>query len=171
MRQEADCDGGQGFTLMEMMLVITIAGIAASIALPAFASWRSRSAVDSAAQTLLAHFKQARVTAMAENRSVSITFTGSSYTFDADLNGSCGLCKSEIVPFSQFSSGLKITKNNQAQIAATQTFKSRGTTGSATIYFCYQGFSKRIVLNTIGRAYLCMPSETSTACTNAYTCT
>jgi len=174
-RQEAgygaDCDGEQGFTLFEMILVITIVGITASIALPVFSDWRARSAVDNAAMTLLANFKQARVKAMAENRSVSITFTSSNYTFDADLSGTCGLCKSEIVPFSQFSSGLKITKNNQTQIAATQTFKSHGTTGSKTIYLCDKGFSKRIVLNLIGRAYLCTPSETSTSCTKAYTCT
>jgi len=170
-RQGANCADERGFTLFELIIVITILGIASAIAVPAFSSWRSRTAVDSAAKSVLAHLKQSRVKAMAENRNVSITFTSSSYTFDANTSGNCGLCKSETIPFSQFSSNLKITTNNQAQVAATQTFKSRGTTSNRTIYFCVQGFSKRVVINIIGRAYLCTPGETSASCTGAYTCT
>ncbi|MDQ6986653.1 MAG: GspH/FimT family pseudopilin [Mariprofundaceae bacterium] len=170
-RQEAGYDSARGFTLFEVIIVVAIIGIVSAVAIPTFSEWRARSAVDNASKTLLAHLKQARVMAMAENRSVSITFTSSSYTFDADLSGNCGLCKSRVVPFSEFSKNLNISKNDQAVVAATQTFKSRGTTGANTVYFCLQGFTKRISINIIGRAYLCMPTDTNNSCTKPYTCT
>ncbi|MDX8391298.1 MAG: prepilin-type N-terminal cleavage/methylation domain-containing protein [Mariprofundaceae bacterium] len=170
-RQGPNRGSERGFTLFEVIIVVAIIGIVSAIAVPTFSTWRARSAVDSASKTLLAHFKQARVTAMAENRNVALTFGASSYTFDADTSGSCGLCKSQTVSFSEFSSNLKITTNNQAVVAATQTFKSRGTTGSKTIYFCLQGFTKRIVVNIIGRAYRCDSTDTNASCTGSYTCT
>jgi len=163
--------GNRGFSLIEMLVVIGIIGIVAAIAIPNFASWRERQAVNSAANSLLSHMKQARAVAMAENRSVKITFAGDNYTYDADTAGNCGLCKPQIVPFSDFSSNLKITKSDQALVAETQTFSSRGTTGNNTIYFCSNGFTNRIVVNIIGRSYRCESGDTSTACTSAYTCT
>lgn len=137
-----------GFTLVEIMVVITIVGILATISMPAFASWRNRTAVSSAATSLLAHMKQARTKAMAENRSVSIAFTSTTYTFDADTTGSCGLCKSQTVSFSSFSSTLSVSPTT------TRTFSSQGTANSGTITLTANGVSRTITLNVIGRAYL-----------------
>ncbi len=160
----------QGFSLMELIVVIAIVGIMASIAIPSFSSWRARSGTRNAAQSLLAHLKQARTLAFAENRSVSITFTSTSYTFDADTTGSCGPCRNEQVTLGQFSSNLAITRQDIAEIPTTKTFSSRGTANSATIYLCASGYSRRIVLNIIGRAYACGSGDTSASCTNTYNC-
>jgi len=163
----------RGFTLLEVMIVIVIVGVMAAIGIPSFSSWRENQAVRNAAQALLVQLKQARTLAMTENRTVSITFgvdaNGSEqYTYDA---GSSGPEKNVVVSYQKkFSGNLHITKNDPTQQPNTLNFKSHGTVGNATIYFCSAGHSKRIGLNRIGRAYLCGPGDTSISCTQAYTC-
>ncbi len=140
----------RGFTLLEVIIVMAIMGIVAAIGFPAFSEWNEKQAVRSAAQAVLAHMKQARIMAVADNRSVSITFTSTSYTFDADTtsDSSCGLCKNEAVSLAQFANNLTITS------AATRTFSSRGTANSGNITVTSGSSSKVITMNVIGRAYL-----------------
>ena len=134
---------------MEMMIVIIIIGIMAAIGIPSFSSWKEKQAVSNATASLLSHFKQARNLALAENRSVRITFSSSAYVFDADTtgDGSCGPCRDESIGYSQFSSNLSISPTT------TRTFTSQGTANSGTITLTAAGQSKAIVMNIIGRAY------------------
>jgi len=138
----------QGFTLLEMMIVMIIMSIMAAVAIPAFSSWREKQSVRNAAQSLLAQMKQARVLAVAENRSVSFTFTSTSYIFDADTTGSCSTCKKELNSLSQYSSQLVVSPTT------TRTFSSRGTSNSGSITLTAGSFSKTITMNILGRAYL-----------------
>ena len=133
-----------GFSLIEMMIVIIIIAVMTAIAIPAFADWRERQSVRSAAQSLMAHMKQARVLAIAENRTVSITFTSTSYTYDA---GACGQCRAEVVSLGQFGSTLSVAPTT------TRTFSSRGTANLGTVTLTAGSTNKSIVLNVIGRAY------------------
>jgi len=141
-------DKQSGFTLLEVMVVMVIMAVMAAIAIPAFSSWREKQSVRNAAQSLMAQLKQARVLAVAENRSVSITFTSTSYTFDADTTGSCGTCKNELNNLSQYSSTLTLSPTT------TRTFSSRGTANSGSINLIAGNYSKKITMNVIGRAYL-----------------
>jgi len=137
----------RGFTLFEMLIVIAIVGLISAVAVPNFSAWRERQAVNSASKSLLSHMKQARVIAMAENRSVKITFAADSYTYDADTAGTCGLCKPKTITFTNFSENLSISPTT------TRTFSSRGTVNSGTITLVAGGYSHALVLNIIGRAY------------------
>lgn len=130
------------------MIVIVIIGVLAAIGIPSFSSWKEKQAASNAASSLLSHFKQARNLALAENRSVRITFSSTSYTFDADTTGSCGPCRNESIGYSQFSSNLTISPTT------TRTFTSQGTANSGTITVSASGNSKDVVMNVIGRAYL-----------------
>ncbi len=138
---------GLGFTLIEMLVVIAIIAIVSIIAIPAFSTMHEHGAVNSATNSLLAHLKQARVLAMAENRSVSITFSSTGYTYDADTSGTCGLCKPDTVSYSDLSNNLTVTPTT------TRTFTSRGTANSGTIKVAAGSYSHSITLNIIGRAY------------------
>lgn len=137
-----------GFTLLEVMVVMIIMSIMAAVAVPAFSSWREKQAVRNAAQSLLAQMKQARVLAVSENRGVSITFTSTSYVFDADTTGSCTTCKQELNNLSQYSGKLSVSPTT------TRTFSSRGTSNSGSITLTAGSYSKTITMNVIGRAYL-----------------
>ncbi|MDQ6998085.1 MAG: GspH/FimT family pseudopilin [Mariprofundus sp.] len=143
-------DRQRGFTLLEVIIVMAIMGIVAAIGIPSFSDWREKQAVRSAAQALLAQMKQARIMAVADNRSVSINFTSSSYTFDADTtnDNSCGLCKNELVPLSQFANNLTVSPTTR------RTFSSRGTANSGRVTLTSGGSSKIITINVVGRAYL-----------------
>ena len=131
--------------------MIAIIGIASTVAVPTFNTWRERSAANSATSALLSSLKQARVIAMAENRNVKITFGANSYTYDADPAGTCGLCKPHTVSLSNFSNKLAVTIN---RTPAETIFYSRGTVNqTSTITVAAGDFRHQISLNIIGRAY------------------
>lgn len=132
---------------MELMATIAIVGVIIAIAIPSFSNWRERNAAANATSSLMAHLKQARILAVAENRSVSITFAANNYVFDADTTGSCGPCRNQSVAYSQFSGHVSISPTT------TRTFTSQGTANSGTITVSSGGHSRQITLNVIGRAY------------------
>ena len=157
----------RGFTLIEVIIVMAIMAIVAGIAIPSFSANIESQAVRNAAQTLLSHMKQARVRALAENRVVSIKFAVDSYVFDA---GTTGVEKKVTVKYSGFSSNLSLTKKNSSAKPNTLNFRSRGTVGNTTIDFCSSGFTKRITINSIGRARLCLAADSTTPCTDPHVC-
>jgi len=157
----------RGFTLIEVIIVMAIMAIVAVIAIPSFSANIEKQSVRNAAQTLLSHMKQARVRALAENRVVSIKFAVGSYVFDA---GTTGVEKKVTVQYSEFSKNLSITKKNSSAKPNTMNFRSRGTVGNTTVDFCSSGFTKRITINKIGRARLCLASDTLAPCSDPHLC-
>lgn len=141
-------ESSAGFTLIELIIVLVIAGVLAAMAWPAMSGWRHRQAVQGAAQTLVGHLKQARNLAIAENRNVSIVFEQARYVFDADTTGHCSKCRKIVVDYAQFAPDLSITPTT------TRTFTSRGTVNFGVISVTSHGEKKRIILNAIGRAYI-----------------
>jgi len=144
----------KGFTVLELMVVITIAGIMATIAVPAFQDWMTHSAVNNAAATILSKLKQGRNMAMAENRNITIKFT----TGLDDKQRSVEVMKYDISPVPpkitetiKFKYLLKLRMNN---IAKALTFKSLGTTSNPKIEITQNNYYQCITMNNIGRAYM-----------------
>jgi prepilin-type N-terminal cleavage/methylation domain-containing protein len=69
---------GRGFTLVETVMVIVLAGMLMSIALPRFQEQRRRYQLDSAAHQLAGDLRRAQVEAIKGNRIVELATTGAS---------------------------------------------------------------------------------------------
>lgn len=125
-------------------MVIGIMAIILAIAVPAYSSWRQTHAAKTAADTLMAHIKQARIMAISDNRSVSIDFTASGYTVDAAI-------KNLQVSLAQYSNDLSLSNTFSGN---TLTFGSQGTAGQGSVTISSTlGSSHTITVNQVGRAY------------------
>lgn len=140
-----------------MLIVVIILGILTAIAAPAFSQWRAHSAANNAASSIMAHLKQARNLAVSENRSVSVVFTATAYTFDQDMTGTCNPCRNLTMQLSQYSNNLSASTTATGDIF---TFGSTGTgsTGTVTITDAADpAYSRQITVNMIGRTFFVTP--------------
>ena len=64
----------RGFTLLEVIIVITVIGAAVAIAAPHIAPWMDRRAVSRAARELVTFYNQARMSAIFRGRQVRLEF-------------------------------------------------------------------------------------------------
>lgn len=97
----------QGFTLVEVIIVITIIGIISAIAIPNFIAWLENNRLRDSSQDLLSNVQYAKFEAIKRNRNVVITFApvacapaipqpGGSYTIFADDGNGGGVSGNSI---------------------------------------------------------------------------
>jgi len=66
-----------GFSLMELMIVIAILGIISAISVPNIISWRNNAQVNAAARDLYSNIQLAKSTAVKENMNCTVAFNES----------------------------------------------------------------------------------------------
>jgi type IV fimbrial biogenesis protein FimT len=144
----------KGFTLLELMIVITIIAILASIALPAFEDSIERRKLIAAAEMLSSDMQWAKSESIRTNQQITIDFTDAS-------NGLWGYSIFPTNPSKDVSAALLSEFND---INLSQNFGSDDTgfepvrglaleNGSAT--FSSDNYSIRVVLSLIGRVRIC----------------
>lgn len=131
-----------GFTLVEMLIVIAIAGILMAIATMNFRQWTIKSNIESQTREMYADIMNARVQAMNRNRAHFLILSTSQYTIKDDTNNS-GTNNTGDTTLIQRS------LNNQIAYSNTETkFDSRGIT--------YDEGSIFVSNNTVGASYDCI---------------
>ena len=74
----------KGFTLLELMIVIAIAGILAVIAIPNWFTWRATAKINGAATNLRGDLEMAKMRAIKENTRVVVLFEADRYRIFID---------------------------------------------------------------------------------------
>ncbi len=146
----------QGFSLLELMIVIAIFGILAGVMTPSFLQWRDRSKVKGDASELRAVFESAKLRAIKHNTNVVVTFPDTtSYQAFIDTNESGARDAGEDILITRtLSPGVTITTNTFA--GSDMAFNPRGmangpnSTGSITMT-SPGGENYRVVVSSFGR--------------------
>lgn len=130
---------GSGFTVMELIVVIGMAMLLMGIALPNYLSWLPTLRLSSAARQVAADLRVARMRAIAQNASNTVTFTPSNGTYIFTL-GSDSRDIDELYP------GISITT------ASNPTFSPRGTANApATVTLSNGSAQKWVCVKAVGR--------------------
>jgi prepilin-type N-terminal cleavage/methylation domain-containing protein len=82
----------EGFSLIEMIIVVAILGIVCAIAIPSFQRYAINGNLRSAARDIVSDFNALKGRAMAENRQYLLTINGNQYTIQrcSDNTAPCG---------------------------------------------------------------------------------
>jgi len=147
--------GQKGFTLLELMVTVSVLGILVAIATPSISRWLENAAISNASSTLVAHLKQARHKAIASNQSINVQFTTSGYTLDAcTVAGSedCSTHKPVRIALSSYSSHLSLIGTTPVNL--TFTSSSMITPANIELRSSVLNRSEYIAVNATGGASL-----------------
>ena len=78
-----------GFTIIELMVVIAIISILATLAIPNFFTWRPKRQLSAATKDVFAVMQYARATALKDNASVGLLFNKTNETYTVFVDNEC----------------------------------------------------------------------------------
>ena len=141
----------KGFTIVELMIVVIIVAILASLAIPSFQSMIERRRLIGAAEAVYSDLQFAKSEALKTNVSVNakIEGGGTDWCFKvAEVNSVCG------TSFPGVSKAL--------EDGFSVTFQPiRGTSGNDSFVFSFGSNQIKVIVSTLGRIKLCVPPGVS----------
>ena len=119
MEMKKHCRGASGFTVMELIVTIAIAGVLMGVAVPSFMSLLPTLRLSSAARQVATDLQLARMKAISQNTQNTVTFVSGTYTFTV---GSVSRNLNQLYP------GITV-----ASVSSNPIFSPRGTTSNGAI--------------------------------------
>jgi len=153
-----------GFTLTELMIIIAIIGILASIALPSFQGMIERNRLKEVAEGLKSDLMFARTEAVKQSKDVTVSRKpgdAGAWCYGLNVGGTCdcnvaNACSIKTVQGTGFSAIV----NMDAAITNNSTFNfRRGTIGADGITLSTSNYSIRTVFSDTGRVRTCSPDS------------
>jgi type II secretion system protein H len=144
----------KGFSLVEMMVVVVVMAILATIAVPGFNNYMAQRRVSGAANQLFTDFMSARMQAIGQNNNVIVQLTSSTgYTIIRDLNGNGAVDAGETGPAKSISSDYYDVTFTSSTPSTDPVFYPNGTLkpGLGTITVSNSSATKTITISTAGR--------------------
>lgn len=143
--------GAGGFTLLEVLVVVTLLGIAMGIAFSGWQSYNRAAIVDRAARALTGDVAVTRSQAIQQGQNVSLVADQAARTYEIRTNDGLVLANGD------FSAGsdIPLTSLSVSASGDSLTFNPRGMLVQApvTIEVERMGQSKRIEVNALGRTH------------------
>ena len=141
-----------GFTLIEMMIIIAIISISASIAIPNYLAWLPKSRLNGAARQVMCDLMAARMKAVKLNHRVKVFFYSNyQYKICDDANND------NTVADGEGDVQLRNIQNEYSDVTFDSSnppdpvFSSRGTATNPTITLQNSSGSKNITISIAGR--------------------
>ena len=142
-----------GFSLVEMMVALVVAGLIVLIGWPRFRETLVKSDVRSARGTVLAAYARARAAAIQSGRSITLQFSGTSawVTGTPRLTPRAGSTSDTVGAVEDLSRRYGVTVS--AAPVSALTIDPRGFTSAAltTVYVSRAGFTDSVVISGFGR--------------------
>ncbi|MBU2262082.1 MAG: GspH/FimT family pseudopilin [Proteobacteria bacterium] len=143
---------GNGFTLLELMIVIAVMGIMTTIAIPSYQTFMAQRRLNGAARQVMSDLMAARMKAVSLNQKVKVSF-GSNHAYqiwnDADGNGTVADNEGDNIKKDIHPDYYDVTFN---PIPGTNpVFQPRGTASNMTIILANSTGTKTITISTAGR--------------------
>jgi len=155
-----------GFTMYELLMVIAILAVLATIAVPNIISWRPQAKLRGASNNLRADLQMARLSALREKAIVSVVFTSTGYSIffdngvnpgDWNLDADESLIRNRQLPTgviialpTTFGSPNNRTRFNGRGFPDQATLTGGGFTGTVTLQNS-RGSQMQLTMNQLGR--------------------
>jgi type II secretion system protein H len=135
-----------GFTMIEVMVVIGILAIAATVVAPNLISWRGRTSLRTVANELRGDLLMMKTLAVKDNTPVSIDLNRQTSRYTISANG-------RDLKTVELPAGISLNPGQGDEILRI-TFNSRGGANNRTIVLATAGGTREIVVSTLGKITL-----------------
>lgn len=143
--------GKKGFTILELMIVITVMGILAAIAVPNFQTFMAQRRLNGAARMVMSDMMSARMQAVTHNNNFQVFFLDANRYQILDDDNNNGVADSgeasQIINIQTTYSGVTMISTNNP------IFSPKGTAANwATITLSNSSGSRKVMVAITGRA-------------------